>query len=373
MRDCGHLIENPFSLAIESVKLISSLTTLVFDVRYKVKLQRHRYRYAFILLLTILLVTGSFGDSYSATKYCSNKEINFSKEFDLSNGGKYERNPKGLMAHNVYNDPVLDDTSGRFNGFLIDFKANYVGKDTYWALCNWQMDTSALEKNNTVIDNGGAYAGLQRINDSRKAIMSFWKIKYKTKSGKQKTIVPSLVYPKKDKAGYFDNEGEGVNYIRKYQWKTGQWYRMYMCSYKDPKTGYTYVDMWIKNLKENKWKKYCTYNTKLKNSCFVGSMSQFMENFDGKYATDLRSFMYKNIYVREESSNKWIFIKDHRMSIDTWWGNKKGTYNFGATETCLWGITCGYGKDSAELNEDIHSYVSIKPTNKVDIPRVNPK
>ena len=180
--------------------------------------------------------------------------------------------------------------------------------------------------------------------------------------GREETITPSLVYPIKDGNTFFDNEGSGANYLAKYKWKKGQWYKMYICSYTDEVSGNTFVDMWLRKVDGGMWRKICTYDTKLKNSCFFGSMSQFMENYRYKSASELRSFEYRNVYVRDVIDNKWKSIKSFRLSVDTCWDNKAGTYAFGATGSCLWGITCGYGRDAAVLNSDIHSDVRIKPT-----------
>ena len=57
---------------------------------------------------------------------------------------KEEANPENRMAHNVYVDPDLSATSGKFDGFMIDFKADKAGMATYWALCNWQMNKEDL-------------------------------------------------------------------------------------------------------------------------------------------------------------------------------------------------------------------------------------
>lgn len=48
---------------------------------------------------------------------------------------KVEANPENRMAHNVYVDPDLSATSGKFDGFMIDFKADKTGMATYWSLC----------------------------------------------------------------------------------------------------------------------------------------------------------------------------------------------------------------------------------------------
>ncbi len=56
-----------------------------------------------------------------------------------------EDNPENRMAHNIYVNPDLSKTSGQYTGFLIDFCTDCEANCTYWALCNWKMDTSELE------------------------------------------------------------------------------------------------------------------------------------------------------------------------------------------------------------------------------------
>ena len=91
------------------------------------------------------------------------------------------------MAHNIYADPILSRTSHQFSGFLIDFRAEEAGLATYWALCNWSMNTDCLSPGQ-VTDNGGAYAGLQMRPDGTKSIMSFWDIYWTDENGAEQVI-----------------------------------------------------------------------------------------------------------------------------------------------------------------------------------------
>ena len=89
-------------------------------------------------------------------------------------GAQDEANPEERMAHNIYSEPDLSCTGGKFDGFLIDFKADQAGTGTYWALCNWYMNTDDLmHKFDAAEAYAGAYAGLQMRPDGPKAIMSF--------------------------------------------------------------------------------------------------------------------------------------------------------------------------------------------------------
>ena len=288
--------------------------------------------------------------------------IEWSSVLDYPDPVPRESNPKQLMAHNIYSDPVLTNQSGKYSGFLIDFRADYTPEGTYWALCNWDMDTSCLSKLGTVTDAGGAYAGLQSNDVGPESIMSFWEITYKDSKGSKHVINANRVYPETNSTNHFGGEGEGTNYITGYEWKPGKWYRMYIGCYEDAASGHTFVEQWFEDIAKKKWTKICVFDTGLSNSYFKGAMSQFMENYDYETSNNVRTFEYKNIYVRDYKTGKWNGITKSTLSIDTWWGNKKGSYAFGANENALYGITCGYGADTAPLNADIRKTFTIKLT-----------
>ena len=281
--------------------------------------------------------------------------FDYSTVFDFSNDGKSENNPNMYMAHNIYSDPDLSNTSGKFDGFIIDFKSDHVARGTYWALCNWEMDLTSLQKSYPSATGGSAYCGLQNTNNGLKAIMSFWDIECGNT-----VITASLEYPTKDGNGLFDNEGSGANYITDYNWKESKWYRLYLHCFEDEQSGHTFVEMWIMDLESGLLDKICCYDTKLSDSYFTGGISQFMENYDYLYCSDVRSFQYANLNVLDHETQEWTHITNSTLSIDTWYGNKKGTYAFGSSESFLWGIVCGYGEDSAAPNSDIHSNEFIR-------------
>lgn len=274
----------------------------------------------------------------------------------------YENNPGERMAHNIYSDPVLDGMSGKYSGFLIDFRADYDGVCTYWALCNWTMDTSKLAAEHKVIDEGGAYAGLQNTLEGRKSIMYFWDIHYLNKDGSDTILRAKRVYPEGGETNTFDGEGEGTNCLLPYNWESGKWYRMYINSYDDEASGHTFVEQWIEDIDTGEWTKMTCFDTGLTDSYLTGGMSQFMENYDWEYSNEVRSEELRNIYVRDYESGEWAPVTQSVLSIDTWFGNKKGSYAFCADESTLYGITCGYGDDTAKMNEDISECFQIKPT-----------
>ena len=120
-----------------------------------------------------------------------------------------EENPQNRMAHNIYSDPDLSETSGKFSAFSIDFLAEDSEKGTYWALCNWAMDLTSLREKYEVTNGGGAYAGLQNTIDGERAIMSFWEIHYNDENGQDTILNAHRIYPNA-KDNYFGGEGEGI-------------------------------------------------------------------------------------------------------------------------------------------------------------------
>lgn len=273
-----------------------------------------------------------------------------------------ESNPECRMAHNVYMDPDLSATSGMYDGFSIDFKADETGMATYWSLCNWEMNKDDLMSKYEVIDvSAGAYAGLQMRLDGPKVIMSFWEINYTDESGNETVIQAERIYPSGGETNQFGGEGEGSNYICDYKWEAGKWYRMYLNCYQDEE-GRTFVEQWIADLSTGEWTLISCFDTGLYYSCFEGGMSQFMENYDSDYANETRTFEYCNICVREYGQSEWTPVLTADLSVDTWWDNKKGDAAYGTKENCFYGIANGYGPDAFELDEVVQDTFTVMPT-----------
>jgi len=319
-------------------------------------------------------------DSY-AKEWCMDHRVTYKQEsapstilyfaenaenFAFSSLNGYEENPEYRMAHNIYSDPVLSATSGKFSAFSIDFQAQDVPLCTYWALCNWGMDVSSLSSYYTVTDSGGAYAGLQMTENGPMGIMSFWEIHYQDASGADRVLNARRVYPDGAES-YFGGEGDGTNYIGEFGWESNHWYRMLLRCY-DLEDGNTMVEQWVMDLDTAEWTLLSSFNTGLQHSFFVGSMSQFMENYYYEFSNEFRSFQYKNIWVKEYGTNIWWPLTQFWLSTDTWLDNKKGYYAFGASDSTLWGATCGFGPDIIKTKPNqttSHIYsipVGIMPT-----------
>lgn len=258
------------------------------------------------------------------------------------------------MAQNIYSNPVLRETSGKFDGFSIEFRGVKTPLSTYWALCNWGMDLTSFKEAHPDAHGGGAYAGLQNTVIGRKAIMSFWETFY---DGDGKRHNAKRIFP----AGVstFGGEGEGTNNIVDFPWEDGKWYRMVLRSWTDEETGTTFVGQWFFDLEKEKWSLVSYFDTGFKNSFLCGGMSQFQENFWDKHYRYIRSFNLRNIFVKELSS-PWRYVERTSLSYDDprWGYHTGGTHEFGATEEFF------YGSSGSDV-KDQEAYDAVRPLSAV--------
>ena len=259
------------------------------------------------------------------------------------------------MAQNIYSNPVLRGTSGKFEGFSIDFRGVKTPLSTYWALCNWGMDLTSFKQEHPDAHGGGAYAGLQNTVIGRLAIMSFWETFY---DGDKKRHNAKRVYPAGEST--FGGEGEGTNNIVPFPWETGKWYRMILRSWTDAERGTTFVGQWVIDREKNEWTLVSYFDTGFKDSCFVGRMSQFQENFWDRHYRYTRSFHYKNIFVKDQSDGKWKYAARTSLSYDDpdWGYHTGGKHEFGATSEYFFGASGGDVPDQA-------AYDAVRPLSAV--------
>jgi len=243
------------------------------------------------------------------------------------------------MAKNIYSNPDLSKTSGKFEAFTIDFRGIDTPNSTYWSLCNWQMDLTEFKKTHTDVTGGGAYGGLQTVINGKTAILSFWEIGYKV-NNVSKTQRANRIYPKGSEST-FGGEGEGTNYIHEFNWPTNVWHRFVIHSWTDYSTKKTFVGEWIQNLSTQEWTLFAYFNTNLVNSYITGRLSQFQENFNAKYFGTERSFQIKNMYAYDRTHRKWISLNKTTLSYDpaSWGYNTAGTHDMGYTGSYFFGST----------------------------------
>ena len=259
-------------------------------------------------------------------------------------------------THPAYRSPYIAGwlqigKNVRFKEYSVDFKADHVPQGTYCSLANWYMDLSDLQKTHTnVHTNSGsiqAYAGLQNtVTDmGMTSIMSFWDVFATDRYGKEITIRAKLIYPASNGNDDFDNEGTGAHCIRPFAWEADHWYRMLLQCGTSAETGNTTVEQWICDLETNQWTKLCVYDTGLKNSCFVGNVAFFLENYIKELAGDVRSMEIRNPRIRKVGDSGWTNLTQAYMTSQGGIPKYNGSYAFGTDNDRFWMITSGVGGD----------------------------
>lgn len=297
-------------------------------------------------------------------------------------------NDDGLMAHNIYSNPVLSQTSGKFNTYIIDFWGEQTPNVTYWALANFGMTLSAKTKiTYKTIKGGGAYTGLQTrdknsTKDGKVAILSFWEYFY-IKDGKEESLRAYRMYPS-GKQSEFGGEGEGTNWISFYPWKDQTWYRMALHCWEDEETGQTFVGQWVCDLSTGEWYLNAYFNTYLYDANINGGLGLFMENYVGGLGnwTNEREYRVKNMYVNDAKDGFWKSItstkvswsKDQKNYLGTKY-NKMGAFDFGtgsdADGEYFWAVSGGRtpGQDPDKYDREAYvkaqrEYEATKPSSQ---------
>ena len=110
-------------------------------------------------------------------------------------------------------------------------------------------------------------------------------------------------------------------------------------------TGNTTVEQWICDLETNQWTKLCVYDTGLKNSCFVGNVAFFLENYIKELAGDVRSMEIRNPRIRKVGDSGWTNLTQAYMTSQGGIPKYNGSYAFGTDNDRFWMITSGVGGD----------------------------
>ncbi|MBR5289152.1 MAG: DUF3472 domain-containing protein [Clostridia bacterium] len=241
------------------------------------------------------------------------------------------------------------DNNFRYTEISVDFKADYVPKATYCALANLRLDLSGLKKKyknvHSEYESVNLYAGFQRRWNETITIMSAWDIYYTDKNGVEHTLRPKQIYPDKTYIGdgTFGGEGTGMQMLMPYDWEVGHWYRMLLqCGQSD--SGTTTVEQWVCDLETGEWTLMCKCDTGLPDSCFIGSNAFFLENFDPKYAGEIRAMEVTNARVRDTKGN-WRALTSAYIGCNGGLPNYNGSYAYGADDTSFFMITSGAGGD----------------------------
>lgn len=242
----------------------------------------------------------------------------------------------------------------KYTQYAIDFRAPDLPQGTYCCLGQWGMDQTSLKRrlsnihtNYEVSISTHAYAGFQRLSGSRKnvAIMSFWDLFGKDKSGVEQVVRAKLVYPADDGGnGEFGGEGTGAHILVPYAWEEDHWYRMLLRSFKGD-NGNTWVQQWICDLETGAWTLLSCYDTLMTNSAFTGDVAVFMENFYPEYAGEIRTMEICNARILRADTKKWTSINSAYLHTNGGLPTYEGAYAFGAQGNSFWMISTGVGGD----------------------------
>lgn len=272
-------------------------------------------------------------------------------------------------AHAIYSDPVIADKDTPYDTFMIDFEGTQTPNFTYWALSNWGMDLKTFKQYHSNVEGGGAYAGLQTNEEGRRsAIMSFWEVSY---DNNQK-LRAKMVYPNGE-TNSFTGEGDGSNFITRYNWKTNSWYRMLIHSWDNKETNTTYVAQWFQDISTGEWTLISIFDTNLPSSGMIGNFSQFQENYIDVTGKEVREFYIKNMYLRKKSNSMWYSLNTTRLTYDTkaFGYDSAGRHEFGVRDNVFYGLSGGVVADQDRYDREEPEY-QILSINQPDTPQVNP-
>ncbi len=241
----------------------------------------------------------------------------------------------------------------KYTEYMIDFRADCVANGTYLSLGNWFMDYTALEEKYESVESQGAsaYAGFQKISNGQMySIMSFWDVFCKDKEGNTVKVRAKRVFPETTSSKEeFEGEGTGAHHSDLYAWESDHWYRMHLkCSTSD-ETGNTLVEQGVWDLETDTYTTLCIYDVGVPKATFKGPIAIFLENFDARYAGQVRTMEVCNAKYLDAATNHWNDLKQIYINSEQPQADQplyySGSYNFGVTENRFWLITSGIGGD----------------------------
>ena len=138
-----------------------------------------------------------------------------------------------------------------------------------------------------------------------------------------------------------------------YNWSTNVWYRYTVHCLEDRSTGNTLVGQWYQNLSTKEWILYEYFDTKLKGSYITGPFFQFQENYIASTYGLERSSQFKNMYVFDKVTNKWLSLDktDLYCNKSTFNGDTSGTSEFGFTSNYFY-MSSGLKVDDQKAQDE---------------------
>ena len=266
-------------------------------------------------------------------------------------------------------------SAGRFDQYVIDFKADFVPDYTYCCLANFILDYSALNDQYASVSSDGGingYAGFQYRKPGTVpiGIMSIWDLYCYDKDGQKTTIRATRVYPGPDADQTFTGEGDGVHCLTDYDWKAGKWYRMLLKLDTSESTGNTTIEQQVMDLETEEWTLLSKYDLGVKNVAFVRDVAIFLENYKPSTSADVRTMEVRGIRIHPEGSEQWIPVNSGRFSQSY---NYAGSYAYGTDEEVFWMISTGIeGKAGGLAKATVLTLTDEETTLKDSIQTENP-
>ena len=236
-----------------------------------------------------------------------------------------------------------------YSEYQIDFKSDHAPRGSYFAIGNFMMDYSALQKQyKKVYTEYGitGYAGFQNIYNGKKiCIMSVWDTYCEDSAGNVTVVRATPVYPQDAyKSGEFGGEGVGAQCLVEYDWKKNRWYRATLKAY-DGDNGNTQLEFWVMDLETGEQTLICAYDLGVGGVTFRGDNCIFLENYLPEYSGDIRTMEIKNAKVLETESGRWRSVNEGNVypnsgALDT---SYQGSFDYGVEKDRLWIMTTGVG------------------------------
>ena len=238
---------------------------------------------------------------------------------------------------------------GNYTEYQIDFKADYAPRGSYYAISNFMMDYSAVERQyEKVYTEYGitGYAGFQNLHNGDKVcIMSIWDLYCQDENGNVTTVRAKPTYPQDAyKSGEFGGEGVGAQCIVEYDWQENRWYRAHLKCY-DLAGGNTQLEFWVTDLTTGKKTLLCAYDLGISGTVFRGDNCIFLENFVTGYSGDVRTMEVRKAKYLPEGSESWQGITKGDMYANggALIMNYEGSFDYGVSGDKLWIMTTGVG------------------------------
>ena len=167
--------------------------------------------------------------------------------------------------------------------------------------------------------------------------MSIWNIYCESGNGRKTVIQPKVVFADNlIRSGTFGGEGNGIQCLVRYDWKSKKKYRMFLQIKDEKATGVSHLTMWAHDYEQDIWTKLIEYDLQIKHT-FLMDSCVFLENYLSEYCAEIRTMELSDFRVFSDEG-KWVRANAVRLGQSY---NYPGSYNYGVQGNIIWGITTG--------------------------------